>query len=99
VHVDARGQANRWAERTTKGVYGPLFFGAEICAWFLAMALGWLVRLTRSRSRSVMLGGMIAVEYLVGLLNASFPSNRCLEFPFGRIALSADWSSWFHSSS
>ena len=88
VHFDARGQANRWAERTTKGVYGPLFFGAEICAWFLAMALAGWFGSRRSRSRSVMLGGMIAVEYLVGLLNALISVQSLFGIPVWAIALS-----------
>lgn len=88
VHVDAGGQPNRWAERTTKGVYGPLFFGAELCAFLLIMALAGWFGSRRSRSRSVMFGGMIAVEYLVGLLFALIAVQGLLGIPVWVIALS-----------
>jgi uncharacterized membrane protein len=88
VHFDALGHANRWAGRTTKGVYGPLFFGAEICAWFLAMALAGWFGARRSRSRSVMLGGMIAAECLLGLLFALVAVQSLFGIPLWVIALS-----------
>jgi uncharacterized membrane protein len=88
VHFDAGGQPNRWAERTTKGVYGPLFFGAELCAWFLIMALAGWFGSRRSRSRSVMLGGVIAIEYLLGLLFALIAVQALLGIPVWVIALS-----------
>ena len=70
VHWGANGQPNRWAERTFKGVYGPLFFAAELCAWILVMALAGWFGSRRSRFRPVMLGVMIAIEYLLGILFA-----------------------------
>ena len=87
VHFDAAGQANRWAARTTKGVYGPLFFGAELCAWFLVMALAGWFGSRRSRSRSVMLGGMIAAEYLLGLVFALIAVQPLLGIPVWVIVL------------
>ncbi len=87
VHWGANGRPNRWAERTTKGVYGPMFFGAEICAWLLIMALaGWLGS-RRSRSRPVTLGIMITAEYLVGVLFALISVQPVLGMPVWIIAL------------
>jgi len=87
VHFDAAGQANRWAERTIKGVYGPLFFGAELCGWVLILALAGWFGSRRSRSRSVMLGGMIAVEYLLGLVFGLISVQALLGIPVWAIAL------------
>jgi uncharacterized membrane protein len=88
VHWDAAGHPNRWVERTTKGVYGLLFFGAELCAWVLIMALAGWFGSRRSRSRSVMLGGVIAIEYLLGLLFALIAVQALLRIPVWVIALS-----------
>jgi uncharacterized membrane protein len=88
VHFDVSGQADRWAGRTIRAVYGPLFFGAEICAWILITALAGWFGSRRSRSRSVMLGGMIAVEYLLGLLFALIALQSPLGIPVWVIALS-----------
>jgi len=88
VHFDASGQANRWAARTVKGVYGPLFFGAEMCAWILAMALAGWFGARRSHSRPVMLGGLVGVEYLLGLLFALIAVQAPLGIPVWVIAAS-----------
>jgi uncharacterized membrane protein len=88
VHFGADGQPNRWAERTIKGVYGPLFFGAELCAWLLLMALAGWFGSRRSRSRPVMLGGVIAVEYMLGLLFALVAIQPLVGIPIWLVALS-----------
>jgi len=87
VHFDVSGQANRWATRTIKGVYGPLFFGAELCAFTLIMAVAAWFGARRSRTRPVMLGGMIAAEYLLGLLFALITLQAPLGIPVWVIAL------------
>ncbi|HEY4933423.1 MAG TPA: DUF5808 domain-containing protein [Terriglobales bacterium] len=88
VHFGADGQANRWAERTIKGVYGPLFFGTEICSWVLIMALAGWFGSRRSRSRPVMLGGVIAIEYILGLLFALIAVQPLTAIPIWAIVLS-----------
>jgi uncharacterized membrane protein len=87
VHFDALGHANRWAERTTRGVYGSLLFGAELCAWILVMALAGWFGSRRSHSRSVMLGGMIATEYFLGFLFAIISLQALLGIPVWVIML------------
>ena len=88
VHFDIAGHPNRWAERTTKGVYGPLVFAAELCAWFSIMALAGWFGSRRSRSRSVMLGGMIAIAYLMGLLFGLIALQPALGIPVWMIVVS-----------
>jgi uncharacterized membrane protein len=87
VHFDAAGHANRWVERTVNGVYGPLLFAAELCAWLLIMGLAGWFGSRRSRSRPVMLGGMIAVQYLLGVLFALISVQAPLGIPVSVIAL------------
>ncbi len=87
VHFDALGNADRWAERTTKGVYGPLLFGAELCAWMLVMALAGWFGSRRSHSRSFMLGAVIAIQYLMGVLFALISLQPSLGIPFWVILL------------
>src|SRR5262249_12582560 len=57
-----------WAERTPKGVYGPLLFGAELCAWFMALTIAGWFGSRRSHSGLVMLGGMIGIMYMLATL-------------------------------
>jgi len=87
VHWGAGGQPNRWADRTTKGVYGVLFFGAELCAWLTVMALAGWFGARRSRTRRTMLGGMIAAEYLLGLLFALISLQAPMGIPVWVIVL------------
>ncbi len=76
VHFNFAGQPNRWIERSSKGVYGPVIFGAEICAWTLIMAFAGWYGSRRSRSRVVMLVGLIGFGYFFAVM-------------FGLIALAA----------
>jgi uncharacterized membrane protein len=87
VHWGPSGQPNRWTERTTKGVYGPLFFGAELCAWVLIMALAGWFGSRRSRSRPIVLGCTIAFEYFFALLFALVAVQPLLLIPNWVIAL------------
>lgn len=87
VHWGLNGQPNRWVERTTKGVYGPLLFGGELCAWVLIMALAGWFGSRRSRSRPVVLGFVVAIEYLFGLLFALIAVQAPLGIPVWVIAL------------
>ena len=55
VHWGANGRPNRWVDRSTRNVYGPLLFGAEICAFLLIMALASWFGARRSRFRPVVM--------------------------------------------
>lgn len=81
VRFDLNGQPTGWAERTTRGVYGPLLFGAQLCAWILIFALACWFGSRRSRSRSVMLGVLIAVQYFLGVLFALIALQQLLGIP------------------
>jgi uncharacterized membrane protein len=87
VHWGAGGQPNRWADRTIRGVCGLLFFGAELCAWLSIMALASWFGARRSRSRSVMLGGVIAVGNLLAVLFALIAVQPVLGMPVWVIVL------------
>jgi uncharacterized membrane protein len=81
VHWNAAGDPNRWAERTPKGDYGPLVFGAELCLLFLVLALVTWFGSRRSAFRPVMLGGMVAVQNTMGLLLAGVAVQPLLNLP------------------
>ena len=87
VHWGANGLPNRWAERTTRGVYGPLLFGAELCAWILVMGLAGWFGARRSRSRPVMLGIMVAAQYLIAGMFSLISVQALLGIPVWVIAL------------
>jgi uncharacterized membrane protein len=82
------GQPNGWTERTTREVYGPLLSGTALSAWMLIMALAIWFGSRRLRSRSVMLGSLIAVQYFFGVIFALIPLQPVLGIPVWVIALS-----------
>jgi uncharacterized membrane protein len=87
VHWNLVGQADRWAERSVKGVYGSLFLAAEFCAWLLmVMALGWFGA-RRSRFRRVMFGGLIAVQNSLALVFALIALQPVLGIPVWAVVL------------
>jgi uncharacterized membrane protein len=87
VHWGAGGQPNRWAERTVMGVYGCLLYGTELCTWLAAMALAGWYGTRRSRARPLMLGVLVAVEYLLGVLLALTALEPLLATPVWVIVL------------
>lgn len=69
IHWDAAGQPNRWAERTWRGVYGPVFFGAYLD--LLLLGLAWL--LAHETRKSVMRHVTVrAVQFLLYPLSFNF---------------------------
>jgi len=87
VHWGVDGTPNRWAERTTKGVYGVLLFGAELSVYFLVMALATWYGSRRSRSRPVILGGVIAINSALACLFALIAVQPLLPTPNWAIIL------------
>jgi uncharacterized membrane protein len=81
VHWGADGLPNRWVERTVKGVYGPVVFGALMCAWFLVLALSGWHGSRRSRLRSVLLVSMVVGASFIGALFAGIAVNPLLNIP------------------
>jgi len=87
VHWGANGQPNRWQSRTVHGVYGPLFFAAELCLFFVTLALAGWYGARRSYMRRVILGTMVAVECMMGMLFAGIAINSIAQFPIWVIIL------------
>ena len=87
VHWDVYGEPNRWVERTTRGVYGPLIFAAEFCAFMLALALAGWFGARRSPMRRIILGAAIAVQSALGLLFAGIAVNPIAHLPVWFIVL------------
>ena len=88
VHWGADGLPNRWVERTVKGVYGPLVFGAVTCAWFLVFALSGWYGSRRSRLRGVLLVGMVFGASFMGIFVAGMAVNPLLNIPVWVIVFS-----------
>ncbi len=87
VHWGFDGQPDRWNARTTRGVYGPIVFGAELCAWILISALATWFGARRSRFRRVTLAALIASEYVIGLLFAAMSTATLTHVPVWLIAV------------
>jgi uncharacterized membrane protein len=87
VHFGFDGTPDRWAERTIKGVCGPMLFAAELCAWLVAMALAGWFGSRRSHSRVLMLALTIAVEYLMAALFTLIALQPVLGIPVWIVVL------------
>lgn len=87
VHWGATGEPDRWAGRSFKGVYGPLLFGGILSTWFTLMLFATWFGSRRTRMRSVMFGGMMAIHLMLALLFALLGVNVLLRLPVWAVAL------------
>jgi uncharacterized membrane protein len=87
IHWGADGQPNGFSTRSWKGVFGPLAFGAGLCAWFTVMALAGWFGARSTRSRRTMLGVMVAVQYMIGALFSLVALMPLLHPPIWTIVL------------
>jgi uncharacterized membrane protein len=65
IHWDLNGVPNGWSEKTVRGVYGPLMFGAGISLLILMLALGMFYGARPARIRKPMLGILISATYIL----------------------------------
>jgi uncharacterized membrane protein len=65
VHWGVDGQPNRWVDRSARGVYGPLWFAAELSLLILLMGLAGWFGARRSRHRTVLLAAIIGLGYVL----------------------------------
>ncbi len=74
VHFSYDGTPNRWADRTVRGVYGPLLLGGELTVWLFALALaGWYGSRRSEPMRKPMVAVMLTVELMIALLFGAIP--------------------------
>ncbi len=87
VHFDVTGRPDRWTEATIRGVYGPLLAGTALVTWMLVAALvGWYGS-RRTAARPVLLGSMIAIQYLLAFVFALVALQAPLGIPIWMIAV------------
>ena len=65
IHWNAADVPNGWAERTTRGVYGPLLFGILLTLWFAIMNFMFWHGVRRSKYRTYLFHLTTAVECLL----------------------------------
>jgi uncharacterized membrane protein len=74
VHFGLDGAPDGWADRTVRGVYGPLFLGAEITVLLFAFALaGWYGTRRSELMRRPVLVVMLAVEWTIAFAFGAIP--------------------------
>lgn len=68
VHFDISGAADGWAQRSVRGVYGPLILGGEFAIVMFAMVVaGWYGSRQSDRMRKPMVIVMVTVETALAL--------------------------------
>lgn len=88
VHWGLDGNPNRWADRSVKGVYRPLFFGAEMVFWFFGFALAiWYGARQSEPLRRPTVGLLVAVEWSMALTMSGIALAPVLHVPVALIAL------------
>jgi len=80
VHWGFNGP-DRWANRTIRGVYGELALAAELCALLLILGVAAWHGARRSSSRPVILGGIVAIECVIGCVFAVIGVHPVLGIP------------------
>jgi uncharacterized membrane protein len=89
VHWGLDGNPNRWAERSVKGVYRPLFFGAEMVFWFFGFALAiWHGARQSEPLRRPTVGLLIATQWFFALTMAGISLGPLIRVPVAVFALS-----------
>lgn len=74
VHFDLNGTPNRWAQRTFRGVYGPLILGSELTLLLFGFALaGWYGSRRSEPMRKPMVIVMLAVELTIAVSFGQIP--------------------------
>jgi len=84
VHWGINGP-DQWGGRTIRGVYGELAFVAELCALLLTLGIASWYGARRSGSRPVILGGIIAIEFVIGCMFAVIAVQPVLGIPIWTI--------------
>ena len=88
VHWGLDGNPNRWADRSFRGVYAPLFFGAELIIWFFGFALAiWYGSRRSEPLRRPMVGYVVAAEWTLALTLAGVALGPVVHLPFAAVAV------------
>lgn len=88
VHWGIDGNPNRWAERSFRGVYGPLFFGAELVLWLFGFALAvWYGSRRSEPLRKPTAGFLVLIEWTLASIFAGVSLAPILHFPGAVLAL------------
>ena len=82
VHFTLDGTPNRWVDRSVRGVYGFLVFGAEMTMVLFALGLaGWFGSRRSDSMRRPVLALMIAVEWTIAPTFAIVPLRLATGLP------------------
>lgn len=89
VHWDISGAPNRWAERSVRGVYSPLLFGAAMVAWMFGFAVAiWYGSRRSEPLRRPMVGFFMAIEWSFALTMAGVALSPVIRLPVAAMAVS-----------
>lgn len=82
VHFDLTGAPDRWADRSARGVFGPLIIGGGLAVWMFAAALaGWYGSRRSDSMRKPMLAVILASQAIVAFLFGQVSLQPALGFP------------------
>jgi uncharacterized membrane protein len=70
LHYDLAGTPDRWAEKTARGIYGPLLFAAGLMLLLLLLCVAIFHGARRGRQRAAMLKLEIAALYFMAYIFA-----------------------------
>jgi uncharacterized membrane protein len=88
VHWGLNGQPDRWVERTTRGVYGPLILGAALDLWIVLIGLAiWFGSRRNEPLRRPVLVTLVALEWMLALLFGGLATKPLIDVPLLLIAL------------
>jgi uncharacterized membrane protein len=82
IHYGPDGNPNQWADRSFRGVYGPLIFGAGLLTWLFGFALAvWYGSRRSEPLRKPIVGYFIAVQWALAVTLAGVPPRPLIHLP------------------
>jgi uncharacterized membrane protein len=87
IHWTLDGQPDRWADRSLRGVYGPLILGAEMILWLFGFALAIWYGARRSEPlRRPVLHVFLTLEFVLALMISSLALQPLIRLPILAVA-------------
>ena len=81
LHWDIHNVADRWADKTTRAVYGPLLFSGGLMLVMILLTLAMFYGSRRGRQRTAIVQMMVATVYFLSLLFSAIAIMPAVPFP------------------
>ena len=85
VHFNLAGEPDRWAEKSERAVFGPIWFTEGMLLLFLLLLLAMLLGSRRRVRPAAIPGVFVAVMYVMAFVDTSIGLSPIVQIPAGAI--------------